>query len=153
VLFRSVVINDTGNLIDTLYVERDFSCITMFTDDNTLRWWMQQSDEARQVFQAKTPEFEFTDRIGEFYDRWMPQVEGVWGYGADFDNVLYNSIADAHDLAKIPYKKSRCLRTLAALFPDVERPEFRGSKHIAIDDAVYEAEYLTRLLARVRGSN
>lgn len=80
-----------------------------------------------------------------------PRVVGIWGYGADFDNVIFNNFLKVFN--ELPsqsskcYRKTRCLRTLAALYPEVvEGIQFEGIKHTAKDDAIHQAKMLAALL-------
>ena len=74
----------------------------------------------------------------------------MWGNGAAFDNVI---LAVAYKRAWLPvpwsYKNDRCYRTVAALAPEVARPEV-GERHNAADDAEAQARHLIEVL-RVLG--
>lgn len=142
---------DTGEIKDSMYAVRRLDNVVYLAEPGTLQWWMKQSDAARAVFNdsGALNDEAFIAKLATFMECYVGRVDGVWGFGADFDNVLFNRLMDSEKAApaKIPYKKSRCLRTLAAVRPNVERPPFDGVPHNALDDAINEALWLRALLA------
>jgi exodeoxyribonuclease VIII len=112
-------------------------------DPATVLWWMQQSDAARAEFAR--PGCALAPTLVNFRS-WLLSQAGkdvlVWGNGAAFDNVV---LAGAYRRAGLPvpwsYKNDRCYRTVAALAPQVARPEV-GERHNAADDAEAQARHL-----------
>ena len=129
-------------------------------DEHTVYWWMQQSDEARDIFNHINSG-DSTDlplalvALGE----WMSEVADdnpihVWSHGATFDCVI---LADAYDQynIKLPwrYYNSRDTRTVLDISERLgayEKPERTGVHHNALDDALYQSEWLATALAQLR---
>ncbi|BAK75421.1 putative exonuclease, phage related [Pseudogulbenkiania sp. NH8B] len=119
---------------------------------DTVDWWLNQSDEA--FIQA------FEDD-GHRLPIWLAmQSLSAWlklhpypirGNGSDFDNAILQHAFQQHGL-RWPYWQNRCLRSLKGdvtqLNPDLKLPEWPEhlTKHVAIDDAEYEAHVLAVLL-------
>jgi exodeoxyribonuclease VIII len=108
-------------------------------DPRTLDWWQHQSKEAREVFTAPGTD---TAKALEAVAQWfggLPELAGVWGFGADFDNAILQSLYRDFGLS-VPwsYKLNRCGRTVTALAP-CRRPPRHGAHHNAMDDAAYQA--------------
>jgi exodeoxyribonuclease VIII len=116
---------------------------------DTVKWWMQQSDEARKVFNdpnAMTlPQAlsEFVQWLGLF---WNAHEFKIWGNGAAFDNVILANAFDKCDLST-PWEfwNDRCYRTIRAQYPDVV-VEREGTHHNALDDARYQVKVLQEIM-------
>ena len=122
-------------------------------DPSTVRWWMQQSEGARAVFndpeatslQSALVQFaEWVDEDGE-YDRIK-----MWGNGASFDNPILAAAFEAADIIQ-PWQfwNDRCYRTKKADHPEVPFTRI-GLAHHALDDAVSQAEHLCQIYAAER---
>jgi len=124
-------------------------------DPDTVAWWMQQHDLARQALvspnarQAHTPVI--LREISEFFARVKPA--GVWANGADFDCVLIQSLYRSFEQpAPFNFRQHRCYRTVRALCPYVQsRPMGNKVAHNALHDALYQADQLMDYLASLRG--
>ena len=104
-------------------------------DDGTFRWWMGQSEAARA--EHFKPEMYLSEALGELYDFFndesTPDVYGVWGNGADFDNAILQH-AWYHNTMLYPFWANRCFRTFMALF-DPDKTHRPGSNdHNALND-------------------
>ena len=118
-------------------------------DASTVKWWMEQSDEARQA--VMKPGHPLHAVLKAFAD-WVPlhadstEVE-VWGNGSDFDNVLLGAAYEACSL-KAPWKfyRGRCFRTLKNLPGAPKAPKFSGTKHDALDDAKNQSTHAIAIL-------
>jgi len=120
----------------------------------TVRWWMQQSDAARAVFQA--PTLAVADALAGF-TRYVGDVAGdrktavLWGNGADFDLVILRSLYDSAGIVP-PWEfyNNRCFRTLKNLMRKTYKatqPVPTGLvKHSAKDDARGQALVAAQLL-------
>ena len=114
-------------------------------DVRTVMWWMRQSDEARKAL-TEGAEYDVVEALDMLTDWFatLGTVDGVWGNGATFDNVLLQS---AYDLCGLPrpwgHREDRCFRTIRALVPvPTELIPLNGVAHNALDDAKWQAEYL-----------
>lgn len=148
-------------------VDLEDSMIYGTLNGETLKWWMQQPEEARAIFNSKgTTTLEsallsFTDWITKNSD--MKTEEGspdaiVWGNGATFDNVILNNAYE--ELGLTPpwsFYNSRDLRTVVDLgitIKDVNPKKeltFEGIPHNALDDAKHQVKYLCSIIKSLRG--
>lgn len=126
---------------------------------DTIMWWMQQSDAARSRFaDAVMPHNQALWR----FKNWLSllasgcagidgTLNGIWGNGAVFDNVI---LASAFEREGIPvpwtYKQDRCYRTMRAEFSHIEQDEWIGIYHSGVDDARNEANHLIKILKEIR---
>ena len=119
----------------------------------TLRWWMQQSDAARQVF--TDPGAVELDSALHGFNVWLDDVRAddelnLWGNGSNFDNVLLREAYETLGIvpAWSPFE-DRCYRTLKNLFPHIEMAR-SGTHHNALDDACTQARHAIDLLRAVQ---
>lgn len=134
---------EKDDVYETWYLPIDAaSCVsrglTMSAD--TVMWWMKQSDQARSAFKDVGHDLEGALKL---FGNWIQEhnPEGIWGNGADFDNVILSNAYKAVG-QKLPWKyyKNRCFRTLKNCFP-VELVR-EGTHHNAVDDAVHQMKQL-----------
>lgn len=119
----------------------------------TVQWWAAQSDEARRVL---TDSDEFGNdaafglaRIRDFFRKHADALDGVWGNGADFDNAILGSLFESFGQQRPwNYGLNRCLRTLKnlALPKTFVKPARVGTHHHALDDAEYQANYVSAIV-------
>lgn len=116
---------------------------------DTLRWWMQQSDEARKAAFPAIPRN--TKSLGDMLESlttWLHPTPGraaqdykVWANGADFDTpMLAHAFMEAGMPAPWKYWNSRCVRTYKTL-PQAAKVKVEriGTHHNALDDAIHQA--------------
>lgn len=144
---------------DTFYARVDpQSCIDagLQMDASTVMWWLKQEDAARLEIVKAEGASSLLAVLQEFA-RWYtniniafgtaaPQNVTLWGNGATLDNVILANAYRACGL-KQPWshRADRCYRTLRALFPDVAAPSDTGTKHNALDDAIFQAKHLSAI--------
>jgi exodeoxyribonuclease VIII len=122
-------------------------------DGSTVLWWLQQSDAARKELTGDGNVL-IEVALKEFAN-WLREtaVEGVWGNGSDFDNVI---LGNAYALAmnwKQPWshRSNRCYRTLKSLVTAEEVPFVRsGVAHNALDDAITQADHLVKIVKHLK---
>lgn len=144
----------TGDMGDTFYRAIDVSSVLghgFSVSGDTLKWWLQQSDEARQVFASG-------NEIGTVLDEFAGFLESqgktddvkVWGNGAAFDNTI---LANAYSATKraTPWRfwNDRCYRTVKALNSAVPFTR-EGTHHNALDDAISQARHLCQIFQSLR---
>lgn len=116
----------------------------LLMDPDTVVWWLQQSEQAREIF--KTQGTELTTALNLF-SAWVKEHNpaGVWGNGVDFDNVILMNSYVATGM-KMPYRysKNRCFRTIRGMFP-TEGVVREGTHHNALDDAVFQMKVLRQI--------
>jgi exodeoxyribonuclease VIII len=110
----------------------------------TLAWWFRQSKAARDELgsDVKVPIKSALNAFAEWPEDKGFDVFGMWGNGADFDNVILGNAYKA--LGMRPpwaYRNNRCMRTLKSMLPKVDVPR-QGTHHNALDDARWQAQYL-----------
>ena len=117
-------------------------------DASTLLWWMNQSDDARKLFNSTAREI-LPVALSKF-SGWLPQNACIWGNGASFDNTI---LANAFDKAGValPWKywNDRCYRTVKNLYPNIKL-ERVGTYHNALDDAKSQALHLIEIAKHTR---
>lgn len=121
-------------------------------DPSTIIWWMQQSDQARRVFNG-SENFHIAEAL-QLFNRFInSKTSGkkylrVWGCGSDFDNVILSS-AYRRLYLEIPWLfwNNRCYRTVKTLHPDIKM-ERTGTHHNTVDDAESQARHLIQILNR-----
>lgn len=138
---------------DTYYRVIDpASCVTagLKCDISTIKWWMRQDQAAQDHALDEDAAVSLDTALTEFA-HWLP-LSGdyhLWGNGADFDNAILENAYHATD-STVPWKyyQNRCFRTLRALHPEIEAPEWpEGNiKHHSLHDALHEAEHLYEIL-------
>jgi hypothetical protein len=112
----------------------------------TLLWWEKQSPEARKVLdEAQHRGYPLAYVLG-CYAGWMQSHDNppVWTNGPGFDEAFLAVAAKRVGVpAPVHFRKSRCFRTLRALFGDdvVEPMMTEGVHHNALSDAIYQAQY------------
>lgn len=112
--------------------------------EDTLKWWMAQSPEARAIFKEKGVELaEALQQLNTF----IRDNDQVWGNGAAFDITLLDTAYQGMQWFT-PWKfwNVRCYRTLKAL-PGMPKLEDRvGVHHNALDDAISQAKHLQQIM-------
>lgn len=114
-------------------------------DPEAVIWWMQQSDQARQLYSETVQEQKIPLALAlRQLNDYLGAGSGVWGNGAAFDNAImnkaYNQCGIKPDWA---FRNDLCYRSMKTIFP-VEH-ERRGIYHHALDDARYQAEHLAKI--------
>lgn len=120
---------------------------------STIGWWMEQSEEARQVWkEAQSKDAPTLAEALKMFSDWMDSCSSyrdreMWGNGSDFDNVIIANACSVVGMGQPwPFWGNDCFRTLKKRWKKyVPEPEFVGVKHNAKDDAVHEAVWLARI--------
>ena len=130
-------------------------------DADTLRWWMNQDDLLTAKVMNGT---KHVDTIVDEITKWLEAVvvtarttnAGLyfWGNGILADNVWLKSAYKAVGRTyPIKYTNDRDVRTLLELAAKrIDQPtsaitneiDFKGNKHDALDDAMWEAELISK---------
>jgi len=149
-----------GGIVGTAYVILDTKSqilVGRSVSDDTVAWWGRQAPEVRAVLDdpsRMSPEIAL-QHITSFFERFQNNtymVEGVWGFGADFDNAtLIDLFADYRVPLPWDYRANRCGRTLVAVEGTTKPASKKGSvHHNALDDAIWQAEYFRSALFNKR---
>ena len=137
----------------TFYTNVDLdSCLArgMTVTGSTVLWWMRQSDEARAIFSEKgVPVETALFQLGAFISRGGGEDEIVYANGVTYDISI---LASAYNACKIdiPWKywNVRDFRTLKHQYPEIAAPTFKGVKHNALSDALYQLEHLKLIMEK-----
>ncbi|EER7717133.1 3'-5' exoribonuclease [Escherichia coli] len=120
-------------------------------DRDTIKWWLKQSREAQSAI--LTDEIPLDDallQLREFIDENSGEFfVQVWGNGANFDNTI---LRRSYERQGIPcpwrYYNDRDVRTIVELGKAIDFDArtaipFEGERHNALDDARYQAKYVS----------
>ncbi|HCT6396082.1 TPA: 3'-5' exoribonuclease [Escherichia coli] len=120
-------------------------------DRDTTKWWLKQSREAQSAIM--TDEIPLDDallQLREFIDENSGEFfVQVWGNGANFDNTI---LRRSYERQGIPcpwrYYNDRDVRTIVELGKAIDFDArtaipFEGERHNALDDARYQAKYVS----------
>lgn len=133
----------------TLSINKQIKKFGRTVSEDTLFWWLSQSDDARNSLLSHTRE----DYKSVLLDlgMFLSSTDIVWGNGADFDNAILSSAYSSIGLNP-PWKhrNNRCYRTMKSMFPNVPKPEFVGIPHNAVDDARNQALHLQHIWAHIK---
>lgn len=124
-------------------------------DPDTLAWWVEQSEPARQrlaaaVFKGVTLPLALFRLSSWFHDCVHPEA-CVWAHGAGFDPpILEHHFGESGIVPPWNYRRVRDTRTLYMLASDGVAPEipFLGTPHSALDDAAHQARQVCVAFAR-----
>ncbi len=158
VLFGLDGVIDTKELIldtqDQISAGRD-------VEFGTIQWWMKQSAPAASLFDqcagVGVTAREACHQIASFLHENCRSKKNlfVWGNSSTFDVVglrsLYTQFSGLPKDRLWNYPNERCFRTLVAVLDPQRKfePVRTGVHHNALDDALWQAEYLSVLNARV----
>ncbi|HAW0256402.1 TPA: exonuclease [Escherichia coli] len=120
-------------------------------DRDVIKWWLKQSREAQSAIM--TDEIPLDDallQLREFIDENSGEFfVQVWGNGANFDNTI---LRRSYERQGIPcpwrYYNDRDVRTIVELGKAIDFDArtaipFEGEHHNALDDARYQAKYVS----------
>ncbi|EEQ6281061.1 exonuclease [Escherichia coli] len=122
-------------------------------DRDTMKWWLKQSREAQSAIM--TDEIPLDDallQLREFIDENSGEFfVHVWGNGANFDNtILRRSYERQGSPCPWRYYNDRDVRTIVELGKAIDFDArtaipFEGERHNALDDARYQAKYVSAI--------
>lgn len=122
-------------------------------DGDTIKWWMEQSDEARkEVMDGKQSLSNLLRNFTIFVESLNPSDLKIWGNSNRFDLGL---IEDAYISLnkKIPWKYSleRDVRTLVSFASEIKlEEEFMGVKHNPVDDCLHQIKYCVKIYNKIK---
>lgn len=123
----------------------------LFVESDTVAWWLTQNEAARkEIAEAKTSLLNALNQFSNFLGDFSEHCATVWSHGASFDiPVLEAAYAALRMRLPWSYSNVRDTRTifdLAGVRPD----RSKGTKHIALDDAVAQAEAVAKAYKKLR---
>ena len=117
-------------------------------DYSTVRWWLSQSREAQNsVIDQRSVDLitaltDFTKWIGK------PEEYEYWTHATFDPIVLGNAYRKTGVKYPIPFRQQRDIRTLTFLVGKLE-VEKEGIAHTALDDAKFQAKYISAMLNKI----
>lgn len=138
-------------------------------DPSILKWWMQQSEEARKnLIEEKETDNDIIT-ILELLNAFIIRCDNpcyekdvdertvtVWGNGSTFDISILQNLYEDVNILPIPWKfwAVNDVRTIVSLNPKVkENCKFEGTKHCAVDDCKHQIKYLSETLRTIHISD
>ncbi len=118
-------------------------------DPDTVAWWRKQPDEAKVRIKKGIPVRDALNKLGNF----ILKGDIVWAKGPDYDLVMLNAAYGMLDMrTPFQFRNARCVRTILDLgkrlgLLNIER---EGVKHFALDDAVYQAQQIMKVINHVQ---
>lgn len=109
---------------------------------DTLAWWVSQDAKAKSIFLA--PEkVSLGVALGQLKSWCDDDSRLLWANGADFDIPLILHALDTHGFSPlVRYYNHRCYRTMKNEYTMVPQPDFQGTAHNALMDAMHQAKHL-----------
>lgn len=145
----------TGKIGEQFYQQIDWasSVVNRKVDMSTIKWWMVQEDAARK--EAIKDGMSVEQALTEF-NSWLAADEAffVWGNGAAFDISILETLYELYGApVPWPFWDVRDVRTIVHLAEGiVPKPAFKtGTKHRAVDDAIHQAEYVSKMWQALAG--
>lgn len=133
---------------DDFYAELDWKGQKRTIDDGTYRWWHDPNKVSPAARKALKGSEELYDVLTEL-TLWLPQDAKVWGNGATFDITMLEDAYRQHG-QEVPWKfwNIRDVRTIKDLYESARGgfdKKSGGTLHNALDDAKYQAQYVTMM--------
>ena len=154
---------DTGEIVDTFHMRVDpQSCLDRgcTVSGDTIRWWMSQSDEARKQWQGRAEDLY---KVITRFTSWIKMLGisqqdlKVWGNGATFDNAIISNLYRITGIQRPwGFRNDRDCRTIAGIAQAAGLPDYStlprdGIYHNALDDAKYQAKWVSDYWSKLKG--
>ena len=129
---------------------------------STVYWWMKQTQEARETLFREDNLEPLRSALVDFVEFTETEMEcnvkhiRLWGNDPSFDNAILRHAN--HKLKvelKIPFWNTRCVRTVLGFYPPQlfrawkDKHPRTGAYHNALDDAKYQAKYVSHILSEL----
>jgi len=118
-------------------------------DYSTIRWWLSQSREAQDSV-IDQGGVDLITALTEF-EKWIdkPEEYEYWAHATFDPIILANAYRKTGIKNPIPFRQQRDIRTLNFLVGKVE-VEREGIAHTALDDAKFQAKYISAMLNKIQ---
>lgn len=126
-------------------------------DQDTVDWWAKQSVLAQAAAFSNVKAVSIGIALRYFSD-WLADlsehestVPVIWSKGASFDAPILAAAYEVYGL-DLPwdFRDERCYRTLESEFKHlVTPPEFVGTQHTSLADAIYQAKYAQSIYSTI----
>lgn len=146
---------------DNFYIELTSTDQNRKIDIATVQWWVHQSEEARRIFNDYEESVPLHKGLFQFL-AWMRSKGNthkakIWSHGATFDVPILAHALTQHGLS-VPWNfwNVRDTRTMIDLAKQINnddpmKPLRDGVHHNALDDAIFQAEWMQNIFRVVVG--
>lgn len=145
----------TGEIGDTFYTRVAWAGPedqTLPMNPSTVNWWLKQEVAATQEVTDPTGRLQLKDAL-TFFTNFLGKKVRVWGNGSDCDCVILDAAYKSEGM-EVPWKfyNTRDVRTILHVCEEVigvdpkSLVDFKGTRHHALDDAVYQAQYVSKCM-------
>lgn len=148
----AVVFDESGKIYDKFNIACDIDTIPQdkfHVDYSTLKWWMEQIASNKELIEVFRGKEEHYDMLRKFY-QWVLDMKFkyndlvFWSH-ATFDPPIINNNFKAVNMANPMYfRLQRDIRTLTHIAGYIEVKQSKGNAHNALDDAIYQAAYISK---------
>lgn len=118
-------------------------------DGGTVKWWLQQNEQARAALYGETG-IPLEDALRQLV-RWYPPNWDAFSFGATFDLVILQHAYQQYGIqSPFPYRNALCARTIIKL-SDLQRPRLDLPAHNALYDAALQAVWFQKAINKISG--
>ena len=117
---------------------------------STIGWWMSQDDKAIKSVFCTADNVDIRLALFDF-QKWIGQSSKYyyWSHATFDPPILANNLIETGIGRFIPFRLFRDIRTLVH-FAGETTTERNGIHHNALDDAIFQAQYISELLQRMK---
>ena len=120
-------------------------------DTPTIKWWATQDNAAFREATQGTVDLRSALRKFALWYTTLHDGACVWGHGPTFDNVILRNAFERNDIIwPASFRLDRCVRTIADVcttatdISPFDLVDFEGTRHVAVLDAIYEAQVILK---------
>lgn len=154
----AVVFDIDGNIVNEISLKCDVETIPpnrFNTDYSTIKWWLQQMVNNKNLIEVFKGELDFYDMISQFSD-WVKTMMKIhkdltfWSHATFDPPILNNNFKNMGIKNPIPFRSQRDIRTLTHIAGHIDVKGVRGDAHNALDDAIFQAKYISKGLRVIK---
>lgn len=152
----AVEFNKDGVCSNQFYEKIDWQDAAKFgdIDVNSVKWWMQQSDEARA---EAISGIKGLKRVLSDFKKWFPNNAYVWAKGPTFDiTIMEHAFKQCNVSIPWHFRSVQCVRTIEALTAGyIHIGDYSTEDdvaHDALSDAIFQAKYVSAMLKHLSSS-
>jgi len=134
----------------TISLQSNFSA-GLLPEPDTILWWMQQSNEARAVFDNTSQQLHIAQAL-ILFQSFVNDSHSLWGNGARFDlGILTEAYRKVYLKPSWDPKKELDVRTLVDFYPEIKATmPFTGTRHNALDDCRHQIKYCSETYRKLK---
>jgi len=154
VQIAAVMFNGEGDILSKFSRRIDLKSLEQYNfkmDYRTLSWWFNQSSEAiGSVFGEDWERVSLSQALHDF-TKWLgkPSEYVYWSHATFDPPILNNNFIQVKKENPIPFRLHRDIRTITHFTGKIEI-ERKGIAHDALDDCIYQAEYISKGLKQIK---